>query len=116
MTLKNAPNLAHNNTIAHFSNIHLFYPSLQNFYCVTCLLLSNAALSCNRYEVGDFVSTDQFICKTPGQLSGGYGWSHTDKCNGDSDNMANGIGNNVTGDKMSDGKGDRQWRWQRRCG
>jgi hypothetical protein len=27
---------------------------------------NEGALSCNRYEVGDFVSTDQFICKTPG--------------------------------------------------
>ena len=27
----------------------------------------------SRYEVGDFVSTDQFICKTPGQLPKGYG-------------------------------------------
>jgi hypothetical protein len=26
---------------------------------------SEAALSRNRYEVGDVVSTDQFICKTP---------------------------------------------------
>jgi hypothetical protein len=27
---------------------------------------NEGALSRNRYEVGDFVSTDQFICKTPG--------------------------------------------------
>ncbi len=31
------------------------------------------ALSRNRYEAGDFVSTDQFICKTPGRLPEGYG-------------------------------------------
>ena len=31
------------------------------------------ALSRDRLEVGDFVSTDQFICKTPGRLPEGYG-------------------------------------------
>ena len=34
---------------------------------------SEGALSRDRYEVGDFVSTDQFICKTPGRLPEGYG-------------------------------------------
>jgi hypothetical protein len=34
---------------------------------------NEGALSCNRYEVGDFVFTDQFICKTPGQLPEGFG-------------------------------------------
>jgi hypothetical protein len=34
---------------------------------------NEGALSRKRYEVGDFVSTDQFICKTPGQLPEGYG-------------------------------------------
>ncbi len=34
---------------------------------------NEGALSCNRYEVGDFVSTDQFIWKAPGQLPEGYG-------------------------------------------
>ncbi len=29
---------------------------------------NEGALSRNRYEVGDFVSTDQFICKTRGRL------------------------------------------------
>ena len=27
----------------------------------------------DQYKVGDFVSTDQFICKTPGRLPTGYG-------------------------------------------
>jgi len=31
------------------------------------------ALSCDKYDVGDFVSTDQFICWTPGRLPEGYG-------------------------------------------
>jgi len=30
------------------------------------------AITRDRYEVGDFVSTDQFICKTPGHLPTGY--------------------------------------------
>ena len=34
---------------------------------------SEGALSHNRYEIGDFVSTDQFICRTPGRLPEGYG-------------------------------------------
>ncbi len=34
---------------------------------------SEGALSRDQYEVGDFVSTDQFICRTPGRLSKGYG-------------------------------------------
>ncbi len=34
---------------------------------------SEGALSHNRYEVGDFLSTDQFICRTPSQLPEGYG-------------------------------------------
>ncbi len=34
---------------------------------------SEGAISCNRLEVGDFVSTDQFVCRTPGQLPSGYG-------------------------------------------
>ncbi len=33
---------------------------------------SEGALSCNRYEIGDFVSTNQFICRAPGQLPEGY--------------------------------------------
>ena len=32
------------------------------------------------YEVGDFVSTDQFICKTPGRLPTGYGRESQDRC------------------------------------
>jgi len=39
---------------------------------------SKGALSRDRYEVGDFVSTDQFICKTPGRLPEGYGHESTD--------------------------------------
>jgi hypothetical protein len=41
---------------------------------------SEGALSHDRYEVGDFVSTDQFICRTPGQLPEGYGRDSTDRC------------------------------------
>jgi hypothetical protein len=69
------------------------FPSAQNsviLVCKSCLLAharkrtpnvkcsmvipeNEGALSRNRYQVGDFVSTDQFICKTPGQLSEDYG-------------------------------------------
>jgi hypothetical protein len=31
------------------------------------------AITRDQYNVGDFVSTDQFICKTPGRLPTGYG-------------------------------------------
>jgi hypothetical protein len=34
---------------------------------------SEGAISRNRLEVGDFVSTDQFFCRTPGRLPSGYG-------------------------------------------
>jgi hypothetical protein len=34
---------------------------------------SEGAISHNRLEVGHFVSTDQFVCRTPGQLPNGYG-------------------------------------------
>ena len=34
---------------------------------------SEGAISRNKLEVGDFVSTDQFVCRTPGQLPSGYG-------------------------------------------
>ncbi len=34
---------------------------------------SEGAISCNWLEVGDFVSTDQFVCRTPGRLPNGYG-------------------------------------------
>ena len=34
---------------------------------------SEGAISRNRLEVGDFVSTDQFVCRTPDRLPGGYG-------------------------------------------
>ena len=30
-------------------------------------------LARDKYEPGDFVSTDQFVCSTPGRLEGGYG-------------------------------------------
>ena len=33
----------------------------------------------DQYEVGDFVSTDQFICKTPGRLPTGYGRESQDR-------------------------------------
>ncbi len=38
------------------------------------------ALSRDRYEVGDFVSTDQFICRTPGCLPEGYGRESPNRC------------------------------------
>ncbi len=41
---------------------------------------SKGALSCNKFEVGNFVSTDQFICRTPGQLPEGYGRDSVDQC------------------------------------
>jgi hypothetical protein len=37
------------------------------------------ALSRDKLEVGDFVSTDQFICKTPGRLPTGYGRESSDR-------------------------------------
>jgi hypothetical protein len=40
---------------------------------------SEGAISRNRLEVGDFVSTDQFVCRTPGWLPSGYGH---ESCNG----------------------------------
>ena len=40
---------------------------------------SEGALSHNRYEVGYFLSTDQFICRTHGQLPEGYGSESTDR-------------------------------------
>ena len=36
-------------------------------------LASEGAISRNMLEVGDFVSTDQFVCRTPGRLPSGYG-------------------------------------------
>jgi hypothetical protein len=39
---------------------------------------SEGALSHDQYEVGDFVSTDQFICRTPGHLPEGYGHESAD--------------------------------------
>jgi hypothetical protein len=40
---------------------------------------SEGTISPNRLEVGDFVSTDQFVCRTPGWLPSGYGH---EGCNG----------------------------------
>jgi hypothetical protein len=34
---------------------------------------SEGAISQGRLEVGDFISTDQFVCRTPGRLPSGYG-------------------------------------------
>ena len=34
---------------------------------------SEGAISLNKLEVGDFVSTDQFVCRTPGHLPTSYG-------------------------------------------
>ena len=30
-------------------------------------------LSRDKYEVGDYMSTDQFLCKTPGRIPSGFG-------------------------------------------
>ena len=30
-------------------------------------------LSRDKYEVGNFMSTDQFVCKTPGRIPSGFG-------------------------------------------
>jgi hypothetical protein len=38
------------------------------------------AITRDKYNVGDFVSTDQFICKTPGRLPTGYGRESQDRC------------------------------------
>jgi hypothetical protein len=37
------------------------------------------AITRDQYKVGDFVSTDQFICKTPGRLPTGYGRESQDR-------------------------------------
>jgi hypothetical protein len=37
------------------------------------------AITRDQYNVGDFVSTDQFICKTPGRLPTGYGRESPDR-------------------------------------
>ncbi len=37
------------------------------------------AITRDQYKVGDFVSTDQFICKTPGRLPAGYGRESQDR-------------------------------------
>jgi hypothetical protein len=46
----------------------------------TAIPKSEGALSHNRYKIVDFVSTDQFICRTPGQLPEGYGRESQDRC------------------------------------
>jgi hypothetical protein len=76
------------------------FPSAQNCViplCESCLLAraqkrtpnvkrtrdlpeSEGALSRDQYEVGDFISTDQFICRTPGQLPKGHGRESADRC------------------------------------
>ena len=40
---------------------------------VKYLAEKEGALSCDKIEVGDFVSTDQFVCNTPGRLPTVYG-------------------------------------------
>jgi hypothetical protein len=40
---------------------------------------SEGALSHDQYEASDFVSTDQFICRTPGCLPKGYGHESADR-------------------------------------
>jgi hypothetical protein len=37
------------------------------------LLDSERAISRNKLDIGDFVSTDQFFCRTPGRLTSKYG-------------------------------------------
>jgi hypothetical protein len=79
-------------------NIKAKFPSAQNCVvplCQSCLLAcackrtpnvkqtrdlpeSEGALSRDQYVVGDFVSTDQFICWTPGCLPEGYGRESAD--------------------------------------
>jgi hypothetical protein len=44
------------------------------------ILKREGALSHDKYEVGDFVSTDQFICRTLGQLPEGYGQESANWC------------------------------------
>ena len=41
---------------------------------------SEGAISRGKLEVGDFVSTDQFVCKTPGRLPTGYGREGSNSC------------------------------------
>jgi hypothetical protein len=75
------------------------FPSARNCaipFCQSCLLArarkrtpgvkhahadpeKEGALSRDRIEVGDFVSTDQFICRTPGRLPEGYGRESKDR-------------------------------------
>ncbi len=38
---------------------------------------SEAAISRNKLDIRDFVSTDQFVCRTPGRLPIGYGHEGT---------------------------------------
>ena len=38
---------------------------------------SEGAISHNKLDIGDFVSTDQFVCRTPGRLPSGYGCEGT---------------------------------------
>jgi hypothetical protein len=38
---------------------------------------SEGFISCNKLDIGDFVSTDQFVCRTPGRLPSGYGHEGT---------------------------------------
>ncbi len=39
---------------------------------------SEGAIRGNKLDIGDFVSTDQFVCRTPGRLPSGYGHEGTD--------------------------------------
>jgi hypothetical protein len=50
-----------------------------NVKCSTACPESEGALSNNRCAVGDFVSTDQFICKAPGWSPEGYGCESKDR-------------------------------------
>ena len=50
--------------------------------CQRCLLArakNERAITRDQYKVGDFASTDHFICKTPGRLPTGYGRESQDR-------------------------------------
>eukprot|EP00957_Ditylum_brightwellii_P040099 3034853-Ditylum_brightwellii.AAC.1 len=45
----------------------------------TPVVEKQGALSRDRYEPGDFVSTDQYVVRTPGRLPSGYGREAAEK-------------------------------------
>ena len=58
----------------------IFKKRLTNTKEVKSLAEKGVALLRNKIEVRDFVSTDQFVCKTPGRLPTGYGRESSDCC------------------------------------